>query len=70
MGCGDEKADREAAEQHWQQVETLQYKLDDAEQRLADGVSRYAADLREVKSEYNATVSERKYSTCSGKRAC
>ncbi|HBZ8552349.1 TPA: hypothetical protein MM834_005057, partial [Salmonella enterica subsp. houtenae] len=37
-----------------------QHKLDDAEQRLADSVSRYTADLREVKEEYNATVSELK----------
>ncbi|HHR4325800.1 TPA: DNA-binding protein [Salmonella enterica] len=55
-----EKNGREAAEQHRQQTETLQHKLDDAEQRLADSVSRYTADLREVKEEYNATVSELK----------
>lgn len=55
-----EKNGREAAEQHRQQTETLQHKLDDAEQRLADSVSRYTADLREVKVEYNATVSELK----------
>ncbi|EAQ3014302.1 DNA-binding protein [Salmonella enterica] len=55
-----EKNGREAAEQHRQQTETLQHKLDDAEQRLADSVSRYTADLREVKEEYSATVSELK----------
>lgn len=55
-----EKNSREAAEQHRRQTETLQHKLDDAEQRLADSVSRYTADLREVKVEYNATVSELK----------
>lgn len=55
-----EKNGREAAEQHRQQTETLQHKLNDAEQRLADSVSRYTSDLREVKEEYNATVSELK----------
>ncbi|MDJ6542856.1 DNA-binding protein [Salmonella enterica] len=55
-----EKNGREAAEQHRQQTETLQHKLDAAEQRLTDSVSRYTADLREVKVEYNATVSELK----------
>ncbi|EBR8572902.1 hypothetical protein DOV67_15210 [Salmonella enterica subsp. enterica serovar Java] len=55
-----EKNGREAAEQHRQQTETLQHKLEDAELRLADSVSRYASDLREVKMEYNATVSELK----------
>ncbi|HGB0711322.1 TPA: DNA-binding protein [Salmonella enterica subsp. enterica serovar Typhimurium] len=55
-----EKNGREAAEQHRQQTETLQHKLDDAEQRLADSVSRYTADLREVKTEYNGAVSELK----------
>ncbi len=55
-----EKNGREAAEQHRQQTETLQHKLEDAEQRLADSVSRYTADLREVKTEYNGTVSELK----------
>ncbi|HHQ7236720.1 TPA: hypothetical protein ACSVAN_004796 [Salmonella enterica subsp. diarizonae] len=42
------------------QTESLQHKLDDAEQRLADSVSRYASDLREVKTEYNGAVSELK----------
>lgn len=51
---------REAAEQHRQQMETLQHKLEDAEQRLADSVSRYTADLREAKTEYNGAVSELK----------
>lgn len=55
-----EKNGREAAEQHRQQTETLQHKLDDAEQRLADSVSRYTADLREAKTEYNGAVSELK----------
>ena len=51
---------REAAEQHRQQMESLQHKLDDAEQRLSDSVSRYASDLREVKTEYSGAVSELK----------
>lgn len=55
-----EKTGREAAEQHRQQMDTLQHKLNDAEQRLADSVSRYTADLREVKTEYNGAVSELK----------
>ncbi|EBT2497939.1 TPA: DNA-binding protein [Salmonella enterica subsp. enterica serovar Eastbourne] len=55
-----ENTARETAEQHRQQTEILQHKLDDAEQRLADSISRYTADLREVKTEYNATVSELK----------
>ncbi|ECZ8127607.1 hypothetical protein F8606_21610 [Salmonella enterica] len=55
-----EKNGREAAEQHLQMTETLQHKLNDAEQRLADSVSRYTADLRDVKTEYNGAVSELK----------
>ena len=55
-----EKNGREAAEQHRQQMESLQHKLDDAEQRLSDSVSRYASDLREVKTEYSGAVSELK----------
>lgn len=55
-----DRAGKEATEQHRQQQAELQKRLDTAENRLADAVTRHTAELQGIKEQHSVEIKELK----------